>query len=156
MALVTAEGTPLAKSPGGSVLETVPEADPKVKVLVNVYRDTPYDRVDYPTQMRQLAFRAGQIVSLKKWNAEFEAPTIASVSPSEGPAAGGTEVTITGTRFSTDAAVTFGGAAATEVVEVNSKTITCKTPAGEAGAVDVVVTTAGGSATAEEAFTYTA
>lgn len=82
-------------------------------------------------------------------------PTIVSIVPDEGPAAGGTAVTITGTDFATGATVTFGGNAATSVNVVNDTTITCVTPAGTAGAVDVVVTnTDTGTVTEEDGFTY--
>ena len=49
-------------------------------------------------------------------------------------------MTITGTNFAAGATVTFGGTAATNVVVVNSTTITATTPAGSAGAVTVTVT----------------
>jgi hypothetical protein len=84
------------------------------------------------------------------------APTITSVSPSSGPTAGGTTVTITGTNFTGAMAVTFGGAAATSY-NVNSATqITATSPVGAAGAVNVAVTTAGGTATSTGAYTYVA
>jgi hypothetical protein len=81
-------------------------------------------------------------------------PTVTSVSPTTGPAAGGTPVTITGTNFAGATAVKFGSATATYTV--NSATqISATSPAG-AGLVDVTVTTAGGtSATgASDQFTY--
>ncbi|HVN32596.1 MAG TPA: IPT/TIG domain-containing protein [Thermoanaerobaculaceae bacterium] len=83
------------------------------------------------------------------------APTISNVTPNNGPAAGGTSVTITGTNFQAGAAVTFGGVGAT-VTNVTSTTITCTTPAGAAGAVNVVVTNPDAqSATLVSGFTYT-
>ena len=60
-----------------------------------------------------------------------------SVKPNNGPTVGGTPVTITGTNFSSGAGVTFGAMAATNVVVVNSTTITATTPAQAAGAVTV-------------------
>lgn len=66
-------------------------------------------------------------------------PAITSISPTSGSTAGGTTVTITGTDLSGVNAVTFGGTAATNVSVVNDTTITCDTPAGSAGMVDVVV-----------------
>ena len=83
-------------------------------------------------------------------------PTVTSVSPNSGSTAGGTSVTITGTNFASGATVTFGGAAATNVVEVNSTTITATTPAGSAGAVTVTVTVNGQSGSLVNGFTYTA
>jgi Concanavalin A-like lectin/glucanases superfamily/Chitobiase/beta-hexosaminidase C-terminal domain/IPT/TIG domain/Fibronectin type III domain len=81
-------------------------------------------------------------------------PTVTSVSPGNGPAAGGTAVTITGTNFATGATVTFGSAAATNVVVVSSTSITATTPAGSAGAVTVTVTVGGQSGSLSSGFTY--
>jgi hypothetical protein len=80
------------------------------------------------------------------------APTVTGISPTSGPTAGGTSVTITGTNFTGASAVTIGGTAATTVTVVNATTITATTPAGTAGAKDVVVTTPGGTGTG--LFTY--
>ncbi|MDB5308070.1 MAG: Alkaline phosphatase [Gemmataceae bacterium] len=84
------------------------------------------------------------------------APTVTSISPTSGPTAGGTTVTITGTGFTGATAVTFGGTAATSFTVDSDTQITAATPAGAAGAADVAVTTAGGTATATGAFTYVA
>jgi hypothetical protein len=84
------------------------------------------------------------------------APTVSNVSPNNGPAAGGTSVTITGTNFASGATVTFGGAAATNVSVTNSTTMTAKTPAGSGGAVTVTVTFNGRSGSLANGFTYTA
>ncbi len=88
----------------------------------------------------------GQSGSLANGFTYIGQPTVTSVSPNNGPVAGGTAVTITGTNFAAGATVTFGSAAATNVVVVNSTTITAKTPAGSAGAVTVTVTNSGGQA----------
>jgi hypothetical protein len=84
------------------------------------------------------------------------APTVTSVSPAAGPAAGGQSVTITGTNLTGATGVTFGGAAATSVVVVNATTITCVTPARPAGPVSVLVTTGGGPNAANTLYTYVA
>ena len=68
------------------------------------------------------------------------APTVASVTPSSGSAAGGTAVTVAGTGFVSGATVTVGGAACTSVVFGSATSLTCTTPAGTAGAQNVVVT----------------
>ena len=83
-------------------------------------------------------------------------PTVTSVSPNNGPTAGGTAVTITGTNFAAGATATFGGTAATNVVVVNSTTITATTPAGSAGAVTVMVTVNGQNGNLTNGFTYLA
>ena len=82
------------------------------------------------------------------------APVIASVSPNYGAVAGGTSVTITGTNLN-GATVKVNGVAATSVVVVSATSITAKTPAGTVGAKAVAVTTAGGTVTKANAFTYT-
>lgn len=153
MTLVNAAGTPLAKVPGGSVLESQAEAEPRVKVLVNVYEDSAYDHVNFPTQKKQLKFRAGQIVKQKDWDGAFVAPTISTVAPATGAAAGGTAFTVTGTYFAPGATVTVGGTAATSIVVVNPTKITAVSPAKTAGAYAVAVTTTGGTATKTAAFT---
>jgi hypothetical protein len=75
-------------------------------------------------------------------------PAITTVTPNTGPEGGGTLVTITGANFDQGGvSVTFGGAAATNVMVVNATTITCVTPAGT-GIVQLAVTTNTGIATA--------
>ena len=74
-------------------------------------------------------------------------PAASTVAPSGGSTAGNTSVTITGTNFVTGSTVTFAGTAATNVIVVNGTTITAKTPAHAAGAVNVVVTNPIGQST---------
>ncbi len=66
-------------------------------------------------------------------------PRITSVSPSEGVLAGGTPITITGTRFENGSTVKVAGADCTNVVVVSATEITCTTPSGTAGTADVEV-----------------
>jgi hypothetical protein len=82
-------------------------------------------------------------------------PVVTGVSPSSGPAAGGTLVTITGTSFTGATAVDFGTKPATSVTVVNDTTITADSPAGT-GTVDVNVTTPVGTSATSPAdqFTY--
>ena len=85
------------------------------------------------------------------------APVVSSVSPTSGPTAGGTSITITGTGFLAGASVSVGGTAATNVAVANSTTITAATPAHAAGTVDVMVTnTDAQSGTKTGGFTYIA
>ena len=83
------------------------------------------------------------------------APTVTGVSPTSGPTAGGTSVTITGTNFTGASAVKFGATAGHDLHGEQRTTITATAPAGT-GTVDVTVTTAGGtSATnADDQYTY--
>jgi hypothetical protein len=83
-------------------------------------------------------------------------PTILSISPTSGPSAGGTSVTITGTNFTSDATVTFGGNAATILNVISPTEITCVTPVGFPGTVDVKVAETAGTATLHNGYTYTA
>jgi hypothetical protein len=83
-------------------------------------------------------------------------PTITSLSPSSGPPAGGTPVTINGTGFADVSSVTFDGESATSVIVNSSTKITAAAPAHTAGAVRVAVTAAGGTTpdTTADDFTY--
>ena len=81
------------------------------------------------------------------------APAINSLSITEGTTAGGTSTVISGTNLDTATSVTVDGNPAT-IVSNSSTTISITTPAGSEGAKNVVVTTAGGSATNVGAFTY--
>ena len=83
-------------------------------------------------------------------------PTLTSVSPASGPTSGGTTITLTGTNFVSGATVRVGGAAATSITFASSTEITARTPAGTAGAQDVLITNPNGrAATRVAAFTYT-
>jgi len=84
-------------------------------------------------------------------------PVIESISPATGTTSGGTSITITGANFSGATSVTIGGVAATGVTLVSSTSITATTPASAStGAKDIVVTTAGTTATYGGGFTYSA
>jgi hypothetical protein len=72
-------------------------------------------------------------------------PSVESITPNQGPTAGGTPVTIKGKGFLEGSTVTIGGAAS-EVKVVNEEEITAKTPVGS-GAPEVIVTDTGGSST---------
>ena len=68
------------------------------------------------------------------------APTVTAVSPSSGPMAGGTTVTVTGTDFTGTPTVAFGGTACSSVNRTSATSLTCTTNARVAGAVTVTVT----------------
>ncbi|MGA7797753.1 MAG: IPT/TIG domain-containing protein, partial [Methanoregula sp.] len=82
-------------------------------------------------------------------------PTVTGISPAAGPTVGGTSVTITGTSLTGATAVSFGGAAATQVTVVNATAVTATTPAHAAGTVDITVTTPGGTSAKSSADQYT-
>ena len=82
-------------------------------------------------------------------------PTATGVTPSFGPVAGGTLLTIAGTSFVSGASVTVGGNAATNVTVVNSTTLKATTAAHAAGTVDIVATFPGPQTTTlPSSFTY--
>ncbi len=85
-------------------------------------------------------------------------PSVTSVAPTTGPAAGGTRVTIRGTDLNGATAVSFGPApAGSFTVSAAGTSITALAPAGTDGTVDVEVTTPGGTSAvvAADQFTYT-
>ncbi len=99
----------------------------------------------------------GDDVVLTEGGSVAAAPTVTGLSPTSGPAAGGTLVTITGTGFTGATAVDFGSTQATGLSVVSDTTITAESPAGT-GTVDVTVVTSGGTSAISPAdqFTYTA
>lgn len=84
------------------------------------------------------------------------APTIVSASPSTGPLAGNTLVTITGTNFVPGSTtVKFGSNSVTSMGAVTSTSLLAITPAASvASTVDITVTTPDGSAVLAGGFTY--
>ena len=86
------------------------------------------------------------------------APILTAVVPNTGTTDGGTPVTLTGTGFLDNAAgpnlVMFGALAAGSVATIDDTTITCVTPPGAAGPIDVSVTNANGTTTLLGGFTY--
>lgn len=109
--------------------------------------------------MRSLVAAAALFVAL---NASAE-PVLTSVSPSSGPAAGGTAVTIKGTGFGTcvicspplPPAVYFAGVPAASVTLVDATTIVAVTPPMLSLTVDVTLFQFDGSSFLPQAFTFT-
>jgi hypothetical protein len=89
----------------------------------------------------------------------YKAPSVSSVSPSSGPAAGGTRVTISGVDLQGATGVAFGSTQASGfTVNSTGTKITVTAPAGTHGTVDVTVTTPGAATSpvvAADHFTYT-
>ena len=82
-------------------------------------------------------------------------PTLTSISPTSGPSAGGTTITLAGTNFASGATVRVNGVAATGVTFVSATQVRATTPAGSAGARTVQITNPSGqSASLAGAFTY--
>jgi large repetitive protein len=87
--------------------------------------------------------------------ANLAPPSVTNVSPSSGPAAGGTVVTITGTGFTDATAVDFGTATATSITLESATQVTATSPAGTTGTtVDITVTGPGGTSATSSADEY--
>jgi hypothetical protein len=86
------------------------------------------------------------------------APRVTAVSPTSGPAAGGSTMTIAGTGFTGATGVNFGGTAAGSFTVNSSTSITAVSPPANAGVVDVTVTNIGGTSapSASDQFTFVA
>ena len=86
-------------------------------------------------------------------------PPVTSITPSSGPGAGGTKVTVVGSGFTRGTTVEFGTTPATHVrVTPGGRSLTCVLPPGT-GPVDVTVTSPGdglGIPDARNRFTYLA
>ena len=68
--------------------------------------------------------QSGTLASGYTYVAPPPAPTVTSVGPTDGPTAGGTAVTITGTGFVSGAAVSFDGLPATDVTVTSGSRLT--------------------------------
>jgi len=105
----------------------------------------------------QTSLTGGQDAFVAKFDlAPVPKPVLSSISPTAGPLAGGTTVTVKGTQFTPAASVTFGGTAAKSVTYSSVTSLIAVSPARAAGTVDVLVKTAGGTSavSAADKFTY--
>ena len=94
-----------------------------------------------------------------QWSSTFvPVPRVLSISTADGPATGGTSVTITGTGFTNATSVSFGATPAATFTITNDNSIAATAPAESAGTVDVTVASASGSSTtsAADQFTFVA
>jgi len=166
MALYNEAGTLINRAALLALTDADP--DPIVTVQETIYEDTQY--VGGSTEGgREIKWNEGDQVRMSEIDAAYGLPTVDSIAPATGAAAGGTAVTIKGSHFARGAdvipggvepvegtaTVTIGGVACTNVEVVDDETITCVTGAHAAGAVNVVVTTDSGAVTDAAAFTYT-
>lgn len=81
------------------------------------------------------------------------APSVASISPTSGAAAGGDTVTISGTGFNNATAVNFGADSANSFSVIDDNTITAVSPGGAAG-ISAAVTVTGPTGTSAETPQY--
>jgi len=97
---------------------------------------------------------ASQLASGDKFT-YVTAPVVGTITPTSGPAAGGTALTVNGSGFTGATSVSFGATAGTNLTVVSDSQITVTSPSGS-GVVDVTVTTAGGTSAvvSGDKFTY--
>jgi hypothetical protein len=99
---------------------------------------------------------AGKLLSSSTFTVANQ-PTATAVLPSSGSALGDSTITVTGSNFPTTAnsiSATLGGVPLTSITPVDANTFTAVTPAHSVGNVALVVTTAQGTASLPNAFTY--
>jgi hypothetical protein len=97
------------------------------------------------------------VVTADQYNYTVAPPVITGLSPKTGSTAGGDTVTISGTGFTGTTKVLFGNVFPAQSIEVNpaGTQITALSPAHAAGAVNVKVTTAGGTSATVTADQFT-
>jgi len=140
-------GRPLAVAFGEAAAEVL-EVDPEAMRLVV-----------------ETSAGAPGLVAVSVWQDDEEAtlagafervagPGVSSVSPGEGPVAGGTRVTIRGSGFAAGVSVRFGALPATGVAVLDDGTIEATTPHGSPGPATVRVSGGGLDAELEGGFTF--
>jgi hypothetical protein len=83
------------------------------------------------------------------------APTISTIAPNSGPITGGTAITIIGSGYSQGTEVSIGGLSCSNVMFINSTSLSCITPVGTIGAKSVLITNPDNqSVTLTSGFTY--
>jgi hypothetical protein len=81
-----------------------------------------------------------------------DVPSISTVTPDQGPVAGGTTITLSGSGFVPGTGVSVGGSTCGSLIIVDQSTASCVTPPGSTGAAEVLVSNPGGTASGN--FTY--
>ncbi|MCX4677614.1 IPT/TIG domain-containing protein [Streptomyces sp. NBC_01433] len=132
--------------------------DPPVRVTEDVYVTEPYGRGDGRPEgsKRFLLYQAGTVTLRSTIDRLFTAATVATISPATGPAEGGSIITINGAHLDGVSAVTFGGAAGTDLQVRSATELTVKSPPGQAGAVTVELADDSDPITLADGFTYEA
>jgi len=99
----------------------------------------------------------GPVAAVDQFTYNAPVPTVTGIAPTSGSIAGGTIVTITGTRFTGATKVAFGPVDATSFTVVSDTEITAISPAQAASTRTIIVTTAAGinkQVGAVDQFTY--
>ncbi len=132
---------------GATLLNAMPTTPGTYKI---VPKDASLQAADMSAYTNTIKYVAGKLIITQL------PPVITTVAPSHGPEAGGTVVTITGTKLDTVTSITFGSKTLrkpTFTVNGDGTQITFKTAAGK-GQVDLILHA--GNATADSTYTYDA
>ena len=106
--------------------------------------------------VRVVAFGVSSPINVNDTYTYLPAPTVTGISPASGPTAGGTVVTITGTRFTGATAVHFGTVVSPTFTVDSATQITANAPASSGLTADITVTTPDGTSatSASDRFTW--
>ncbi|MEU2823130.1 YncE family protein [Streptomyces bacillaris] len=145
-----------------TVSTTIPVGDNPVEVLADPSGNAVYVSNFYPPSVSVIDPATNTVtgtgtLSAATYNLDTAQapPAVTAISPATGTPAGGSTVTITGTHLSGTSAVSFGTTPAADVSVVDDFTVTATVPAHTAGAVDVTVTTPGGTSATSPGGQYT-
>ena len=128
---ITLLSNPLTITVGGyNVIDFTINSDIQITATI------PAKELDSPSSQVLVINTTGGIASK---SIIYVNPTIDSISPNIGSSIGGTSITITGTNFYDYAPVQIDTNIATDIVVVNTTTITATTPWGEAGLKNITV-----------------
>jgi hypothetical protein len=131
-----------------------PAPEAEYTINENIYETYRYGNEAAFESGKRLLFRQGRVVKQSEIDRLYQAAAITTISPASGPAAGGTVITINGSNLGGVEGVTVGGAAATNVQVLSQTQVRATTPAGTAGARDVVVADDSGNVTKTGGYTY--
>lgn len=158
-ATTCSSGTASLSSGAVSLSGATVAANSNCTVTLNIASTTP-GTYTYTSGQPTGAFGTGSSTTTPTGLSVLALPAVTSISPSSGPLAGGTAVTITGTDFTGATRVSFGSVdvPATSFTSISDTQIVVPSPAGSAGTVRVSVTTARGTSpdAAQDDFTYVA
>jgi IPT/TIG domain/Fibronectin type III domain/Cysteine-rich secretory protein family len=134
-------------TPGGSQTLICPCGTPLQAVVSGLTNGTLYTFTVTATtavESGPASLPSSAVMPMKACTSTSPTPDLVSVSNNEGPLAGGTTVTITGSSFCNGLTVSFGSTPAARVTVVSDTSVVAVSPAHAAGVLDVRVTTAGG------------
>lgn len=154
MGIFNAAGTRITKATFPTT--AIPAADlPKV-LSADLYETKSYGAQDPKPEgsIKEVFLKAGTVLTQKQIDAMFPTAKITKVTPANGPAVGGTVVTIEGEHLDGVTSVTFGGTPGTALTVLSPRKLRVTTPAKAAGAVTVAVVDDSGTQSKPNGFTF--